>query len=398
MVASKDKEHRQTHTLSTGIKSIPEVVSSAVVYGPNAGGKSNLISALIFFKSFVRDSATLIKPGQNLNVQPFLLDQDCVEQPSEFEITYIKSGVRYQYGFSVKAERVMREWLLVYKSHKPQQWFNRYVDEKTGEDVFEYSSHFTGKRKQWEELTRDNSLFLSTAVQWNSEQLLSVFSFLTKEVFIYTPNLGASNENTLKMLEHDESRSKICKFLSSADVGIKDIKVERTKGFKRSFNLDFESGEHKSHKEEAELLIPKFHHETEKGSAVFGLGDESQGTQRLFALAGPVIQILKMGHILIVDEVDSSLHPLLVRRLVGLFNNPEVNKNGAQLIVTTHDTALLDITLLRRDQVWFVEKNQEQASELYPLSDFSPRSKEALEKGYLSGRYGGLPMLREFNL
>lgn len=395
MVASTDKSHQQTHTMPTGIKSIPDVLRSAVVYGPNAGGKSNLVSALRFFIGLIRESATVVKPGQSLNVQPFLLDKDCVEEPSEFEISYIENGVRYQYGYSVTPKRVIKEWLLVYKSFKPQQWFNRYVNEKTGEDVFEFSSHLKGKRKQWAELTRDNALFLSMAAQLNSEQLLPVFNFLTNTVIVFASNQGLSDQFTISKLHDDHWRKLICEFLVSADIAIKNIKVESTKGFKNSFQLDMKTGKHDVQTEETVLMIPKFYHKTEKGAAIFELQDESQGTQRLFALAAPVIDILQKGLILIVDELDSSLHPLLVRHLMRLFNNSENNIHGAQLIVTTHDTTLLDSTLLRRDQIWFVEKNLEQASELFPLSDFSPRSNEALEKGYLSGRYGGLPMIRE---
>ena len=120
----------------------------------------------------------------------------------------------------------------------------------------------------------------------------------------------------------------------------------------------------------------------------------SEGTQKLFALAGPIFEILGRGQALVVDELDRSLHALLVRRLIGMFQNPDLNQKGAQLIFTTHDTSLLDGELLRRDQIWFAEKDEDQASRLYPLSDFSPRKGEALERGYLAGRYGGVPILR----
>jgi len=206
-------------------------------------------------------------------------------------------------------------------------------------------------------MTRENALFLSTAAQWNSEQLLPVFNFLTKAVVVFAGNQGLSIDYTIAKLQDDDWRRAICDFLASADIAIKDIRVEPTKGYRQSFQLDIKTGKHDSQMEETKLMIPKFYHETKKGEAIFELGDESQGTQRLFALAAPVIDILENGLILVVDELDSSLHPLLVRHLIGLFNNPEANKNGAQLIVTTHDTTLLDTTLLRRDQIWIMEKN-----------------------------------------
>ena len=141
--------------------------------------------------------------------------------------------------------------------------------------------------------------------------------------------------------------------------------------------------------------MPQFVHTTESGSVRFELQDESLGTQRLYQMAAPVLDVLANGRVLVVDELDASLHTLLVRRLVNMFQSPTLNRNGAQLIFSTHDTSLLDQTLFRRDQVWFTEKNQAQTTQLYPLTDFSPRKKEALERGYLAGRYGAVPFFSE---
>jgi AAA15 family ATPase/GTPase len=139
------------------------------------------------------------------------------------------------------------------------------------------------------------------------------------------------------------------------------------------------------------MVMPQFVHETKRGSAKFELHEESMGTQRLYLLAGPVLDVLRNGRALVVDELDSSLHTLLVRRLIGMFQSAKLNPHGAQLIFSTHDTSLLDQGLFRRDQIWFTEKDHSQATRLYPLSDFSPRNKEALERGYLAGRYGAVP-------
>jgi len=141
------------------------------------------------------------------------------------------------------------------------------------------------------------------------------------------------------------------------------------------------------------MYVPMFQHVTENGSATFEFEDESGGTQKLFALAGPLFDILKNGSVLIVDELDRGLHPLLIRQLVTLFQNPESNAHGAQLLFTAHETSLLDPDLLRRDQIWFTEKNAEQASTLFPLTEFTPRKNEAFESRYLSGRYGAVPIL-----
>ena len=149
---------------------------------------------------------------------------------------------------------------------------------------------------------------------------------------------------------------------------------------------------------EVEKPFIQFIHKSDAGTASLELHEESLGTRRLFAFAGPVIDVLRQGRVLIVDELDGSLHPLMVRFLLQMFHSPELNRNGAQLIFTTHDTSLLDKDLFRRDQVWFVEKDRTQATRLYPLTDFSPRKNEALERGYLMGRYGALPFLSDFRI
>lgn len=143
------------------------------------------------------------------------------------------------------------------------------------------------------------------------------------------------------------------------------------------------------------MFMPQFVHKTKNGTARFELHEESQGTQRLYAFAAPVLDVLKTGKMLVVDELDSSLHTLLVRRLVGMFHDSGLNVGGAQLIFTTHDTSLLEDALFRRDQIWFTEKDRDQATRIYPLTDFSPRKKEALERGYLAGRYGALPFFSD---
>ncbi len=166
----------------------------------------------------------------------------------------------------------------------------------------------------------------------------------------------------------------------------------------QAFNMDLATSELKNTREERDIYMPTFRHVTQNGSAIFELGDESEGTQKLFALAGPLLDIFKNGHVLVVDELDRSLHTLLVRQLVTMFQDPERNMHGAQLIFTTHDTILLDSDLLRRDQIWFTEKDSHQASIVFPLTEFTPRKNEAFGRGYLSGRYGAIPILKEHSV
>ncbi len=395
LIASKDTELSETNLTPIGIKSLGSVVRSAVIYGPNASGKSNLLRAMAFMRAGIAESATVAQLGQAYSVQPFRLDAATSQQPSEFEITLIESGIRYQYGFSLTPERIIDEWLLVYRTPKPQQWFHRRFDVKDGMHHYEFSAHLTGPRKLWQESTRPNALFLSTAVQLNSELLRPVFTGIVERTRHLGAGLMIAPNFTTALLNSQTGKDSVRDFLASADISISDIVAMPRKSFVHEIKLTPVGAAMQTSGEEREMLVPQFVHETAKGVARFELHDESAGTQHLYALAAPVLEVLKNGGVLVVDELDSSLHPLLVRRLVSMFHNNTLNPNGAQLIFTTHDISLLDHTLFRRDQIWFTEKDADQATRLYPLTDFSVRKKEALERGYLAGRYGAIPFFSD---
>ena len=394
LVASKDKTLQDTHTVSTGLKAAPSLLRSAAIYGANASGKSNLIKALQYMRGVVAESATVIQPGQSFAVQPFRLDAQSAQEPTAFEVTFIVDGVRYQYGFSMTPQRIVSEHLLVYKAFKPQRWFERHYDPQTGKDVYEFGPGLKGPKNLWEGATRPNALFLSMAVQLNSEALRPIFDWFVNGLVIFNEQAQLSPQVSIQMLQQAEGRRQICDFLSAADISIADIEVVTRKVPGQAVHFDLVAGKTEVRSEEVEEHQLRFSHVTEQGRAVFDLMDESNGTRNLLFLTGPVLDILRKGLTLVIDELDTSLHTLLVRELVRLFHLPEINTGGAQLIFTTHDTSLLDAPdLFRRDQIWFVEKDRDQASELVSLSEFSPRKNEALERGYLMGRYGGIPFL-----
>lgn len=388
LIASGDKVLATTHLAPTGLKSAPHALRTAVVYGPNASGKSSLLRALDYLRAVVAESATVIQPGQTYNVQPFKLDAVSAPQPTEFEITFLLSGVRHQYAFSMTAQRIVSESLLVYRSSKPTQLYSRQHVDGDRYD-YEFSTYLTGPRKLWQDSTRPNALFLSMAAQLNSEQLSPVFNWIVRSITFLPAGTTVLPDFTTALLATEQGRASIREFLSAADISIADVQAVPRKGMHAQWVMSA-SGLQAS-QEEREFLMPVFEHSTPKGSAKFELHDESEGTQRLYGLIAPVLNCLRDGHVLVVDELDSSLHTLLVRRLITLFQTPELNPNGAQLIFSTHDTSLLDHTLFRRDQIWFTEKDADQATRLYPLTDFSPRKQEAWERGYLTGRYGAVP-------
>jgi AAA15 family ATPase/GTPase len=396
LVASKDKSLANTHTIATGLSAVPSLLRSAAIYGANASGKSNVIRAMQYMRGVVLESASLIQPGQTYAVQPFKLNPASANEPTAFEITFLLDGVRYQYGFSMTAERIVGEHLLVYKAFKPQRWFERRFDAEAGKDIYEFGAGLKGPKNVWENATRSNSLFLSMAVQLNSDALRPIFEWFAQQLVIFNEQAPLNPQVSLQRLKDDERRGQICDFLTSADISIADIKVVTNKVPGQSIHVDFVAGKTEMRSEEIEENKFQFHHVTARGGAVFDLMDESSGTRNLLFLSGPVLDVLASGQVLVIDELDTSLHTLLVRELVRLFHSPKTNPNGAQLIFTTHDTSLLDAhELFRRDQVWLVEKDIDQASALVALAEFSPRKGEALERGYLIGRYGGIPFMAD---
>jgi len=400
MVAAKDTSHKDSNCMTSGISGLPQLVRTAALYGPNASGKSNLIAAFAFMQSMVATSAVGIREGQTLNVSPFRFEPQMNHEPSEFEVTFIDNGIRYQYGFSLNSTRVVREWLLVYIERKAQRWFERKYDNKKDKDTWYFGSHLVGgkQRHLWSNSTRGNALFLSTAVNLNSEQLRPIFNWFVNKLVIIGSNTQPHPFYTMDRVKNKTDKPQIIQFLQAADLGITDVEIKTQKGHQLQLRLEAGVAAIES-KQETDIPSATLFHQGKNNNPVsFDLNEESHGTQRLFAYAGPILDVLRDGKVLVVDELDGSLHPKMVRFLVGLIQNSHLNQNNAQLIFTTHNTSLLDVDLFRRDQIWFMEKDQEQASHLYPLTDFSPRKGEALEKGYLLGRYGALPFFGEFNL
>lgn len=372
------------------------LLRSAVIYGPNAAGKSNIIQAITTMADMIVESATGSKASDLIDVTPFKLDSSLTKQPSEFEIDFIVEGVRYQYGFSATAERIYEEWLYAFPKSRPQKWFIRVWDIEEQDYKWDFGSSLLGEKQIWVKSTRENALFLSTAIQLNSKQLKPIHEWFYNK-FKFTALKGWDHEYSAKQCL-DEKKDIVLSFLQAADVGIDDILVTKEKfnpndlpddmpdALKQLF-VDSMQGQDEYkvktlHKDEAGNLIP------------FNLQDESQGTRKIFSFAGPLAHSLLTGNVLFIDELNDNLHPKLVEFIVSLFHSPKVNHKGAQLIFTTHETSILNQDIFRRDQVWFVEKDKKRSTQLFPLSDFSPRKgRENLEASYLDGRYGALPII-----
>lgn len=403
LVAGKGDE-LHCNVMEVKAPATPDLLRSAVVYGPNAAGKSNLILALQFIRKLVVNSAQKGQQGDKIDVSPFLMGGANVDdKPSEFELIFVEQGVRYQYGVTLMRQRIRSEWLIAYPKGSPQTWFERGTG---GEGSWKFGASFKGQRKWlWRESTRDNALFLSTAVQLKSEQLMPVFEWFRERLRIIAPYPRLRPTFSIKECERDEQvRKQVTGFLRSADLGIEDIKISRRKHTQSEFSFPDDMPEPVRQKilkdiETQELTEVYLVHKALDGKDVLlDIDDESGGTQQLFALAGPLFDVLHNGWVLVIDELDTSLHPLLMRKLVQMFHDPTINRNNAQLIFSTHDTTILDREVFRRDQVWFVEKDRRLQTQLYPLTDFSPRKDENFGRGYLQGRYGALPFVGEWRI
>lgn len=391
LAASSDTAFEVTHTRVTGMDKVKRLLNTAALFGANASGKSNLLRGLQFMQSMVLTS-NQIQPGQEHNLLvPYMLRPDAKEQPSLFEATFLIDGRRFQYGFEMTTRQVLNEWLLVYEKAKPQVWFNRIYDAKKDKYAFTFSDYFTGPKKVWEQATRREVLFLTTAVQLNSDLLRPLYQKFSENMVVFPSGPEVPFDFTAGFSEDSANKKKVVSLIAAADTGISSFTLESRQA--RHFSVNLLGG--MPEVRDAEVMIPKFGHMAGGHVYEFEHGEESAGTQILFGLAGPVLDILQKGRLLVVDELDRSLHPLLVHKIVQMFNDPELNAKGAQLIFSTHDVSLLDGSKLRRDQIWFTEKDNDQVSHLFPLLDFSPRKGEALEKGYLGGRYGGIPILGE---
>lgn len=378
-----------------------ELLRSSAIYGPNASGKSNFLLALRILQQIVLESATARQHGDPLPVVPFRLCPQARTQPSEFEVTFLVEWVRYQYGFSATTARIHEEWLLAYPKGRAQRWFTRAWNDDKQCHEWELGSNLLGEKQLWQKSTRDNALFLSTAVQLNSKQLKPLFDWF-KSTLRMAGVGGWGPLFSATMCEH-EDKARVMRFLHAADLHIDDVLVE-TQPFDVNQLPDeipesLRAAIADDMKDKLHFDIKTVHKDSEGKPVIFDFEDESDGTRKLFSFAGPWLDALENGYVLFIDELHDNLHPVLVRYLVELFHSSETNPKNAQLVFTTHETSILNQDVFRRDQIWFCEKDAAQATRMYPLTDFSPRKgRENLELAYLSGRYGALPFIRKMTV
>ena len=383
MVAGTGKEHRDSHLVETRangrVPSSP-LVRTAVVYGANAAGKTNLLDALGVMKMIV---ITPSQSGASLPIESFKFDPESVRDDTTFEVVCVVDGVRYQYGFTANFERVSQEWLFAWPRGRIQRWV-----ERDGQD-WKLNDRLGGDRGVWLRATRPNALFLSTAASLNSQHLKPLFDW-----FRYTLRVvGFSSFISYPIDALDQHKKEIIGFLQAADMAIADFRFIKPEINPEDFPADVSTSMRQNL---IDLNTSIFlSHNTSSGIIEIEISDESAGTQKLFNLSMPLLQSLQEGFVVVIDELNNSLHPALVKFILDQFHDPRSNTGGAQLVFSTHDISILSQEIFRRDQIWFCERDEYLATNLYSLSDFRPRKGiENLERSYLAGRYGAVPFIR----
>jgi AAA15 family ATPase/GTPase len=392
------------------------ILTNAVIYGANASGKSNFLKAFAYFKSIVVNEAKIIQSTDILNHTPFKLSNNTENSSGWFEAVFFINNKKYRYGFELDNKTVYSEWLFEDSKGKEAKLFYRDVDDidYVNPQKFQEGITFFNDKKKSINIA-DNQLFLWVCDrQKNSPIVKSIMQYFYNNINKLDGTKHTSYRGYTEdlLVENIEIRNRVINLMKIADIGIENIEVEKKE-------LDIPINElpndirniipqdviEKAKRAVVGTIKTKMEHKKfdinnqECGSEWFDLDNESTGTEKFFSILAPILDTLDHGKVLIIDELDNSLHPLLTRKILELFHDKNINKNNAQLIFATHDTNLLKNYIFRRDQIWFAEKDQYGATEIYSLAQFKDVDKKVdFEKQYIQGKYGAIPYIGNFKL
>lgn len=384
-----------------------KLIPSVAIYGKNGGGKSNVIRAFWLAVQFIKNAQRTQHENAKIPVKPFLLNDYSKDEPTFFEFTYVLDHVKYIYGFSATKEKIFSEYL--YHSPKGQK---ATVFTRT-EQKFNFTEE-KAKRKLISEAVAPNQLFFSVACTMNDADCMRAMKWFRDYVF-FSRDYADIPEQLLEYSNDKNMLAAISGYAKAADLGIEKMEFE----FKDEVVKDFESEKNIPEEirfaltafmqnlkensniseiglQKSEVRATSYHNGINKNgiktSFTLDLSDESDGTRKLMSIAPAIESVLNNGGIVLVDELEKELHPMLVNYIVAKFQSKTSNPNGAQLIFTTHNTELLNMELMRKDQLYFADINRNDgASELYSIGDFSTKTADNIRKGYLAGKYGATP-------
>lgn len=366
MKATKDMSLRESLISPDGKKKIVPVMA---IYGANAAGKSNVLDALMLMWKMVCGNYAKLLKGEKLPQEPFSFTKK-ENEPTEFEIIYYYNEIKYAYGYSFDEKNILTEYLYHWPNGREALIFSREGDKYQFRENLQEQMTLASR-------TPENRLYLVSSNEWNLAQTEKAYLWFAEKMKSLVGTEMDSRQTLSVLQKGKEEKMHVLREMMIADLGIKDVIVTGSKEAPVISTVHFlpdENGEMMAY------TLP--------------LGQESMGTQRFFSRIGLWMEALETGSLLLVDEIESSMHPLLTRHLIEMLQDPEINTKKAQLIFTTHDTGLLDSKFLRRDQIWFAEKDEEtMQTDIYALTDFSSRKGENIAKGYLQGRYGAIPFI-----
>jgi AAA15 family ATPase/GTPase len=395
-ITEEDKELNENNVFPINDKL--SLLKSAAIYGANASGKSNLVAAINFMKWFVLNSSKETQVSDAIDIEAFRLSTETEKEPSFFEIVFLLEDKTFRYGFEVNAREVVSEWLFQADDREEKMLFERDFDNYILDD-FPEGQGISDK-------TRSNALFLSVVAQFNGKNSGKILLWFSKTLQLISGLQDTQyRKETLDSFENAGQRQDIIEFIKKLDLGILDIvRINTSVVFSLSDYTAKYGGSYSSLYPNSEIKTtvytfhPKYDAEGKQTSMeLFDIEKhESEGTKKLFALAGILLDTLRTGKILLIDELDARLHPLITRELICLFNSNETNPHNAQLIFTTHDTNLLSSKTFRKDQIWFTEKDNKGATELYSLVEYKVGKNASFERDYIMGKYGAIPFIGNF--
>ena len=388
-------EHYESNVIKTDKD---ELLKTVMLYGPNASGKSKILDALVFLRWSVLNSATDRHSHERINTEAFALNTTGKEQPSFFEAEFIVGKIKYRYGFEADVEAVRKEWLMEIKATTSNVLFLRI------EQDFKIENKFAEARGL-EKRTRRNALFLSVAAQWSVPRAENIAGWFDSIYTVHGMMDSFYAGMTTSMLNEKPYDRMINDLMREADLGINslyalDMPEQVREDILRNAPPELLDGykERLSNNRKAVFAMHNVFNDegTVKDEVAFGMDSvESEGTRKFFNLSGVFVHAALSGRLVVIDEFDARLHTLLIKAIIRLFNSAEL-QSGAQLFAVSHDTALLDKELLRRDQIYFVEKTNVGATQVTTLVEYKPRKESPYFKNYLEGKYGAIPFITQF--
>lgn len=385
-----------------------KLLPAAAIYGKNGGGKSNVIRAYWLAVQFIRNAQRSQHEKAPVPVVPFMLNDYSKEEPTEFEFVYVIDGIKYNYGFAATKEKIVREFLYHAPKGQRAMVFSR------EEQKFTFTEDKL-RRNLISETVAPNQLFFSIACTMNDTACVKAMKWFREDIY-FSRDYSDIPQQLLEYSNDNGMLKAIASYAQAADLGIEDMQFEFNskeideelnwpdnvpEGIRAALTQFMRALSDSSNQAEAKLKLGEvtatsLHTGIDKAGKhqqyKLELEDESDGTRKLMALAPAIESALRSGGVLLVDEIEKEMHPMLVNYIIAKFQSKRTNTNGAQLIFTTYNTELMNMELLRKDQLYFADKNQaDGSSELYSISDFNTRTTENIRKGYLAGKYGATP-------